>query len=1374
MEDGPSMLSRPEATVVTLEHTLESEESRGSGARIIGQIENIGDSKGNCYAGSILQVNQEGSNDDMMVEDLSIGTSSVGDPIDLFNSDLYTTRVTSRTVPFTSMDEYETQMLMDLNSRSPADKAYYTVICFMLDHETANIDYLNIKDQIIELEPPLEIERISFVRVLLRYPIHPVFDIDMAIKDISEPASFSICYLEMSNDPPSEHSYDHIHPHQPSPRRAFVIDHHTTDAVGEQQMPAEILRTAISASGSHAVTVSRIGNRDIIDLWELQLAETISRVSYPYSCTPSSARSIVDLNSPAQNWFGLSLSWNGSQISIHNTRESYEEGILILEYHKEINQTQDQEQNISPSLQVSHRHNKCSLAKSFQGDATFTNLSSSQLDDDSERFVTCDMEGFSVYKTVDQWEMIYHIPQTRYFFDSRMPLGQDFLGAIAVGSILALKISDYRLSIWDLNTGMQRHLIDTQHKFQHHFLSSDGGTLAIVTTKNILLYSTETGDIFHLFDGSSYSWHGFIEGDKYIYGSHYLRGKRRFFIIDSRSTSRLKRYIAPPMDLDHAVRDIKLREKWDRSNTNSTVVLSFNTFILEVFFLDDLLTSVEDKSQCVLAGGSDLIAIPEIIPGEEIPYSGGTFVIQETGNEYQRTITMDIQFKDGKSRQYWWGADQCYFRKENPKLMMIQTYLSRLIFLSWKLPQSSQDELELLFCWIMWDANRLTGLSTHAYREYPVLSIDGCDIDLSPGVPGTLADPKSLQDGYQSLLDDEFQCDAAVDAAIKYLSTFINHYPILGNHSRSLIPSIINSQEYSRAELLLDKSLQANNWIPLRVYTRGANPVGIILEETKTDPSAYVIGCLLINYSLDKAKEYNDLTYILYLLECMDDLTTRYPDLALRITRRFSYIRCHDRGFVINNHRTAHPPTLSQLWRSNDSKIYESRNPILQFQLNTREEDPLNKNFTEDLFVAPINLLWSFVPNTRSPCKEFPLGYSSQRITLIQSLYHIILFNMNPFSHVYIRPRFYSLEILDNPAIDALVQYKWNTFAYTVWIVRFTAQCLYSLLILSAALMQVYHQQKGPLLGLFSAIVVLSCLFLWLEFLQWRESWHLVQSESEEMEEEEMNEEEEDHSSYSTRISRWISGILSSITGKVRKTPKMDPLGMKRSRSQYFRSPYNTLDLIVYAYPLVTSIRQITNTVNDNTSATTADFSFSVVFVFLNLLAELRVSSTVCKYITILFGIFSEIKVFSLVLATSTIFFTIAIIHTVHGRVGTPVNTDNSGNPGNSTFPDNPGLPDSFLGAISTVYLMMGGRFDPLNSDLYAEGEGDTGSVYKNAPLLVMVMVYFTFSSILMLNVLIALINNAFIKADDRWKQAWLENRLRYVEIAENMSYHIP
>ncbi|KAF9582258.1 hypothetical protein BGW38_000439, partial [Lunasporangiospora selenospora] len=821
-------------------------------------------------------------------------------------------------------------------------------------------------------------------------------------------------------EPPPE--TDQILPQQPSPRRAFLTGNRAIDGVGEQQELTEILGAAISASGSHAVTISRIGNRDIIDLWELRLEEAISRVSYPYSRTPSSVYSDIDLNIRSRGCFGLSLSWNGSQISIHNTRKSNEEEILILEYHEEINQTQDQEQSFSPSIQVSRRHNKCNLLKSFQGDARFTNLSTSQLNDESERFVVCGMEGFSVYKTIDQWETIYHIPQPRHIFNRPLLPKRDFIGAVAVGSILALRISEYQLSIWDLNTGTQRHLIDTQHRFSRHFLSSDGGTLAIITEKNILLYSTETGDIFHLFDGSSYCWHGFIEGDRYIYGSHHLRGKDRFFIVDTRGTSRLKRYIDPLFDLHHIVQDVKLGERWDRSNADSTVVISFNAFTLEVYYLDDLLTSVKDKFWCVPAGGLDLIEIPEIRPGEEIPYSGGTFVIQETRHGYLRTITMDIRFKDGKSRQYWWKDARCFYRKENSKLMMIQPNDYHPRFLSWEIPQSSHEELELLFCLDELGANRSTGLSI-----YPVLSLDGCYIYLPPGASGTLVFPQPSQNGYGSLLDDLLQCDAAMDAGIKYLSTFMNHYPVLGDHLRSLIPRIIYSSRCNltdRAKLVLDKLLQTNNWIPLRAYTRGANPVGIILEGTKTDPSEYEIGCLLINYSLDKAKEYNNLTFILYLLECMDDLTTRYPDLALRITRRFGYIRCHDRGFVIRNHRVVHPPTLSQLWRSNDSKIYESRNPILQFELNTGRKDPRNENFTEDVFVTPINLLWSFVPNTRSPCKEFPFGYSKQRITWIQSLYHIILFNMNPFSHVYIRPRFYSLEILDNPAIDAMVQYK--------------------------------------------------------------------------------------------------------------------------------------------------------------------------------------------------------------------------------------------------------------------------------------------------------------------------------------------------------------
>ncbi|KAG0248229.1 hypothetical protein BG011_000329 [Mortierella polycephala] len=52
--------------------------------------------------------------------------------------------------------------------------------------------------------------------------------------------------------------------------------------------------------------------------------------------------------------------------------------------------------------------------------------------------------------------------------------------------------------------------------------------------------------------------------------------------------------------------------------------------------------------------------------------------------------------------------------------------------------------------------------------------------------------------------------------------------------------------------------------------------------------------------------------------------------------------------------------------------------------------------------------------------------------------------------------------------------------------------------------------------------------------------------------------------------------------------------------------------------------------------------------------------------------------------------------------------------------------------------------------------------------------IYFFFTVIVMLNVLIALINVAFAKGDDGWRLSWIESRLRYIESAENMSYHIP
>ncbi|KAF9965674.1 hypothetical protein BGZ70_004342 [Mortierella alpina] len=73
--------------------------------------------------------------------------------------------------------------------------------------------------------------------------------------------------------------------------------------------------------------------------------------------------------------------------------------------------------------------------------------------------------------------------------------------------------------------------------------------------------------------------------------------------------------------------------------------------------------------------------------------------------------------------------------------------------------------------------------------------------------------------------------------------------------------------------------------------------------------------------------------------------------------------------------------------------------------------------------------------------------------------------------------------------------------------------------------------------------------------------------------------------------------------------------------------------------------------------------------------------------------------------------------------------------------------------AVLIVFLHAGGRYD----DVDDEFESEAWEFH------VMMGVYFFFTVIVMLNVLI-----------DTWRLVWIESRLRYTEAAENMSYHVP
>jgi len=191
---------------------------------------------------------------------------------------------------------------------------------------------------------------------------------------------------------------------------------------------------------------------------------------------------------------------------------------------------------------------------------------------------------------------------------------------------------------------------------------------------------------------------------------------------------------------------------------------------------------------------------------------------------------------------------------------------------------------------------------------------------------------------------------------------------------------------------------------------------------------------------------------------------------------------------------------------------------------------------------------------------------------------------------------------------------------------------------------------------------------------------------------------------------------------------------------------------MAFFLPLAASAQQLAVIWRGDVYGNIKTLSFSVLAVFLHMLFELRVFESVCKFVTIIQQAVTEIRVFFVIFAGGVLAFAIATLHLVHGCA-----YDGCAHP-ETDFPFN------FLKVVSSVYFFMGGVWDPVSEGIKSDNFG----------LHVMMALFFFTSVVLMLNVLIALINVAFTKGDDGWRLAWIESRLRYIEAAENMSYHIP
>ncbi|KAF9359542.1 hypothetical protein BGX26_012090 [Mortierella sp. AD094] len=401
-----------------------------------------------------------------------------------------------------------------------------------------------------------------------------------------------------------------------------------------------------------------------------------------------------------------------------------------------------------------------------------------------------------------------------------------------------------------------------------------------------------------------------------------------------------------------------------------------------------------------------------------------------------------------------------------------------------------------------------------------------------------------------------------------------------------------------------------------------------------------------IEYCLRNAKRYST-AYLTPVVQGLYKLSKRYPALLADVFKKASYIRTYNSSVVKSRNANDCKKTVFSLQSQltirilNTPDILNIKKPVqerrdrkfpsrVQSAHNTDRHEFQSHTSTIRYYVASFDLIWNHKIRSSTESTA-PRNMKSWA----HALFYVILYKFKMKSEAIVEFHDFTLEMLDSPAISALIEYKWNTIG--------------------------------------------------------------------------------------------------------------------------FISVYNVVDLAAFGLPLAGSINQLLIHSKKISGDTPLDgnaglFSFSVLFMALQFLFELRVNESVCQFVTIIISILGKIRMFFVILIGGIIAFSVAMLYMLHSC------------PFETCVTPTTGFPTHFYKAFSSTFFIIGGRYDPISDEL------DT----DNWAFITLMIVYFFFMVILLLNILIALINVAFNDSDIIWRLAWLENRMRFLESAENLSYHIP
>ncbi|KAG0073517.1 hypothetical protein BGZ90_011520 [Linnemannia elongata] len=770
------------------------------------------------------------------------------------------------------------------------------------------------------------------------------------------------------------------------------------------------------------------------------------------------------LPSSEETEFDISVSWDGSQAVVLYLKHRDLSAVYTRHKPKKRTWASSLMTSCSPGAQYAAGQSHSKIDKHYCR-GTFHALAPADLSKKppkDERFITFDGTTMSLYSTRGKWKLLDRRtlgkPEDSTGVDSKW---KDHLrsGRMVLECGNGMYVSTQSLTGTNrLISAMDISTTEPDHPYVASSLSECGGLFVMATMDHLNVYLTDTWTRF-----GSWTLPNNVSLRQGVSDVHFTREGQRIvvsinsdldkaipaegYVVDVGTMSTLGRIHSRGL-LRHAHATIN---STDRST--SVLLCQSETTLGAIRYTDRL---IRPSSAMATKCNDQCASMESFQPQSSRDFTSEVVVRTVEPRDRRKMISM-ISVVSREADSIHNGAIEfpCYDRAsilgihrshfEEHSILVVA--LSNLM-LVWRIPKAHDGSYELLSA----EGNDVgTEWAVCQHHQLHQRDTDGT-ISTRNLLDPYIHNSEAFLDGVVRLAETFKDADVMFkQSVIRYIERHINQRLDAENASAAILTRLCSTWTPESHEQLLTLigALCGSpffRWVPALDANRNASPIQILFDHLQKYLFVIDIVEVMINYCIRRAKADNDLHFlepVFHSLRVARNFENVDDGLMARALRSFAYFPAREYHFAIDHHVIASKP-----YELNVSKmLHERKDPVLQLT-DTSSGSWVNERLTPHLYVASIDMIWSV---EEIPVPKRWYWKRIQDLFLFVTLTSRKRYVCHPFE----------LEDLDNPALIALVRYKWMTFGFTYWFLKMSFYLYTTVFILFTAIRDIYVPSTG-------------------------------------------------------------------------------------------------------------------------------------------------------------------------------------------------------------------------------------------------------------------------------------------------------------------------